>query len=147
MKKALYIFLFVQVLILKGNISFGQAHELDSIKIEFEGFYTETIADVSCEEFGSLFKETKKVKVIYNEHDLIRFAQLMKNFKPAKSRSFDVRGSIIYNYQKAIVKYCFDKFGYFYKDGKLYYNKNLLIAISDKVYNNHPKYLDTLRQQ
>jgi hypothetical protein len=146
MKKALYIFLFVQALVLKGNTTFGQVNKLDSIRIAFEGFNTETITDVSCEEFDSSFKETKKTKAIYNERDLIKFGQLVKNFKPAKSRSFDVRGSIIYNYQKNAIKYCFDVFGYFYKDGKLYYNKNLLIAISNKVYNNHPKYLDTLRQ-
>jgi len=61
-------------------------------------------------------------------------------------RSFDTRGSITFIYGKASSKYCFNIFGYFYKDGKYYFNKQLLIFITDKISAHHPKYLDTLRQ-
>jgi hypothetical protein len=146
MKKTLYLFLFVQVLILKENVSYGQVHKLDSIRVEFEGFFTETVADVSCEAFSYTFRETKKVKVFSDKHKLSQLQSLMQNLKLLKEKkSFDVRGVIVYIYGKMEVKYCFDTFGYFYKDGRFYFNKNLLIAISDNVYNNHPKYLDTLR--
>jgi len=142
--KTFYIILFAQILVLSCNASFGQVHKPDSIKVEFEGFNTETVFDVTCEAFASTFTETKKVKVLCNQRDLSRFELLKKDFKQAKARSFDVRGTITYIYGKILNKYCFDLFGYFYKDGKLYSNKNLLIAISDKIYTNHPKYLDTL---
>ena len=124
----------------------GQTHKLDSVKVTFEGFYTETFVDVSCEAFNSTFKDTKKVKVFYNEQDLSKFKLLTAKFKPAKSQSMDVRGEIIYNYGKIPIKYCFTVFGYFYKNGKTFYNKDLLIYISDRFYRHHPKYLDTLRQ-
>ena len=123
----------------------GQTRKLESINVTFQGFDTETFADVSCEDFDSAFKDTKRVKVFHNEHDLSQFKLLASGFKPAKSRSFDVRGNIIYSYNKTTIKYCFDVFGYFYREGKLYYNKKLLIYIADRMYNNHPKYLDTLR--
>jgi hypothetical protein len=128
-----------------SNVCYAQKDKLDYVRVEFEGFYTETIMDVSCEAFSSTFEGTKKVKVFHNEQDLSKFKLLTKDFTRTKNRSFDVRGSIFYGYGKTTTKYCFDTFGYFYKDGKLYYNKKLLIYISDKMYTNHPKYLDTLQ--
>ena len=125
----------------------GQTHKLDSVKVTFEGFYTETFMDVSCEAFNSTFKGTKKVKVFHNEQALSKFKLLTTKFKLTKKQSLDVRGEIIYSYGKTAIKYCFNVFGYFYKDGKMYYNKDLLIYTSDQFYRNHPKYLDTLRQQ
>jgi len=127
--------------------SYGQSHKLDSVRVEFEGFETETVFDISCEQFDFSFKKTKKVKVFYSKHDLSRFELLKKDFKPAKKQSLDIRGKVIYTYGKTPVKYCFTKFGFFCKDGKLYFNKKLLMLISDKIYGNHPEYLDTLRQQ
>jgi len=117
------------------------------VQVTFEGFDTETFFDISCDAFNSTFKSTKKVKVFHNEQDLSKFKLLIAKFKPIKSQSIDVRGEIIYNYGKTAIKYCFTVFGYFYKDGKMYYNKDLLIYISDQFYrHHHPKYLDTLRQ-
>jgi hypothetical protein len=145
MIKAFCATLFVSLFTFGYNVSFGQVHKPDSVKIEFEGFNTETFRDVSCEDFATSFLKTKKIKVIYAPSDLSRFELLKSDFKKAKNRSLDVRGTITYSYGKNSTKYCFDVFGYFYKDGQLYTNKNLLIAISDKTYTNHPKYLDTLR--
>lgn len=126
--------------------SHGQASKLDSVRVEFEGFDTETAFAINCEQFNFSFKKSKKVKTFFNEYDLAGFELFKKNFKPAENQSLDVRGAIIYSYGKKHVKYCFTVFGCFYKDGKLYYNKALLMFISDKISGNHPKYLDTLRQ-
>jgi hypothetical protein len=145
MKKACYKILFVQALLLNYSASFAQTHKLDSVKVEFEGFYTETVFDIACNAFDSMFLKTKKTKVIYEGRDLSSFESLKTNFKHTKERSLDVRGKIIYHYGKETAKYCFDVFGYFYKEGKLYYNRKLLIAVSNNLYSNHPQYLDTLR--
>jgi hypothetical protein len=148
MKIAFYTILIVLVSLLYNTVCRAQVHKLDSVKVEFEGFNTETIADVSCEVFDSAFKDTKKIKGFYDKVNLSQFKSLAEDFKQQKEkRALDVRGTIIYHYGITSVKYCFNVFGYFYKDGKLYYNKKLLIAISDKIYKNHPQYLDTLRRQ
>jgi hypothetical protein len=146
MNKLRFKIFFTAAILLNSMETFAQSQQLRSVKIETEGFWTETIFDVSCESFDLSFKETKKCKFFNNPKDLLKFETMMKNFKPSTWKSFDVRGTVTYRYNRAVEKYCFDVFGHFYKDGKLYYNKNLLIAISDKVYNDHPKYLDTIRQ-
>ena len=136
------------LIMLLFELCFAQKSKLDYVKVESVGFYTETPYDVSCEVFSSIFKDSKKVKTFHDEQELSKFELLTKDFKSyTKNRSFDVRGTIVYSYGKTNTKYCFDTFGYFYKDGKLYFNKKLLIYISDKIYTNHPKYLDTLRNQ
>lgn len=145
MKKVFRKILFVQMLLLSYSVSYAQVHKPDSVKIEFEGFYTESFFDVTCDAFDSTFLKTKKIKIIHEGRALSGFESLRRHFKQAKERSFDVRGKITYHYGKRIVKYCFDEFAYFYNDGKLYHNKKLLIAISDNLYSNHPQYLDTLR--
>lgn len=145
MKNVFYRLLIVQTLLLCFSGGFSQSHKLDSVKIEFEGFDTETVFDVTCDAFNNTFIGTKKNKVVHQERNLIEFESLRKNFEPAKDRSFDVRGKITFRYGAKAVQYCFDTFGYFYKAGKLYHNKKLLIAIADNLYSNHPKYLDTLR--
>ena len=146
MKIACPIILIVLLFFSWGITCHAQTHKLDFVKVEFEGFDTETVIDVSCETFDHTFKDTKKIKVFYNEQDLSKFKLLTKEFKQTKPQSLDVRGVIVYSYGKTTVKYCFTVFGYFYSNGKFYYNKNLLIYLSDKVYTRHPKYLDTLRQ-
>ncbi|SDE94144.1 hypothetical protein SAMN05216464_11110 [Mucilaginibacter pineti] len=146
MKKALYKIFFVQLLLLSYSTGFAQIHKPDSVKLEFEGFDTETVYAIPCDAFDYIFLKTKKIKIINKQQDLSKFESLRKNFKQAKERSFDVRGKITYHYGNKAAKYCFDTFGFFYKDGKLSYNKKLLMAISDNIYSNHPEYLDTLRQ-
>lgn len=145
MKNVFRKILSVQILLLSCNAGFAQIHRLDSIKVEFEGFYTETVFNVNCDAFDNTFLNTKKSKIIYNSRDLSTFESLKKNFKQTRERSFDVRGKVTYHYGKRSVKYCFDVFAYFYKDGKLYYNKKLLIAISNNFYSGYPRYLDSLR--
>ena len=125
---------------------YAQAHHLDSVKVAIEGFNTESIEDVSCEDFNYYFKKTKKIKVFRDVNDLTKFKLLTKHLKQTAKHSLDVRGTITYYYINKPVKYCFTVWGYFYNAGKFYYNKTLLIYISDKIYNNHPRYLDTLRQ-
>lgn len=144
--KVLYTTLVVLLYFMWCAHCYGQAQKLYSVRVEFEGFDTETFVDVNCEQFDSSFKKTKKIKIFYNKPDLSKFELLLKDFKPATKQSLDVRGKIIYTYGKTPVKYCFTVFGCFYKEGKLYYNKKLLMLISDKIYGNHPEYLDTLRQ-
>lgn len=145
MKKILYKILFVNLLLLSRSVSFAQAHRIDSVKIEFEGFYTETFFAVTCDAFDNMFLKTKKVITLHKGQSLSNMASLQKDFKLTKQRSLDVRGKITYHYGNRVVKYCFDEFAYFYKDGKFYFNKKLLIAISNCLYSDHPQYLDTLR--
>jgi hypothetical protein len=145
MKNFFYRILFAQLLLLSCSTGFSQSHKLDSVKIEFEGFDTKTFVDVTCDAFNSTFLTTKKIKVVQQKQNLLEFESLRKNFEQARDRSFDVRGKVTYFYGATAVKYCFDIFGYFYKDGRLYHNKKLLIAVANDLYSNHPKYLDTLR--
>jgi hypothetical protein len=147
MKFAFYTILIILLSFLGSSKCHAQSPQLNSVKIEFEGFDTETVIDVSCEAFDYTFKNTKKVKVFYDEQDLSKFKLFASGFKQTKPQALDVRGVITYNYDKTAIKYCFTVFGSFYSNGKFYYNKDLLIYLSDKVYTRHPKYLDTLRQQ
>jgi len=147
MKKVIYT-LIIQSVLLLHNYSYGQSANLNSVTIKWVDFNIETIADVSCDAFDNSFNEgEKKVKFIFNKTDLLQFQTLLNEFKPVKNmRSFDTRGSVNFIYGKNSDKYCFNIFGYFYKDGRYYFNKKLMIFISDKIFTRHPKYLDTLRQ-
>jgi hypothetical protein len=145
MKNTLCLALVTLMFLLTHKIGFGQNRQPDSIKVEFEGFNTETFASVTCDAFDHTFLKTKKVKLIRTGEDLIELESLVTNFKYSKEKSLDVRGKVTYYYGMKTSKYCFDVFGAFYKDGRLYYNKKLLIAISEYMYSNHPEYLDTLR--
>lgn len=149
MKNVIRILLIIQAVFLLQNRSYGQSVNLTSATIKCVDFDIETFADISCEAFDNSFNQgEKKIKFIFNKADLLQFQSLIKEFKAAKAlQSFDTRGSINFFYSKTGEKYCFNRFGYFYKDGKYYFNKQLLIFITDKIFaNHHPKYLDTLRQ-
>jgi hypothetical protein len=147
MKKSIYI-LFILSVSLLHSYSYGQSSTLNSVTIEWVDFSIETFADVSCESFDKSFKKEKRVKYIFNKADLMEFQALLKGFKSVQNKqSFDTRGSINFIIGKTENKYCFNVFGYFYKNGKYYFNKQLLIFITDKIFiQHHPKYLDTLRQ-
>lgn len=147
MKAIFRLILLMYLSFLLSTVSRAQINKLDSVRVEFEGFDTETFHDVSCEDFKSSFKGTKKTKRFHQEQEVSKINVLMKGMKPATKISFDVRGALTCYYEKKNTKYCFDVWGYFYKDGRLFYNKRLLIYLTDKLYTNHPKYLDTLRQQ
>jgi hypothetical protein len=148
MKKVIYIFLSIQCILLLHNCSYGQSKSLKSVTIKWVDFNIETFTGVTCDVFDHSFNDgKKKTKFIFNKTDLIQFQLLLEKFKVVKPlKSFDVRGSVDFLYSKVSDKYCFSKFGYFYKDGKYYFNKPLMIFIADKIYMHHPKYLDTLRQ-
>jgi hypothetical protein len=121
----------------------SQNKKLSSVSIEFEGFFTETIADINCDDFRNVFRHSMKVKLVNDSIGLSRFSLLVTELKEEKKyRSLDVRGIITLHYEKSTDEYCFDKFGYFYKEGIRYHSKKLLRFISDQVYSNHPKYLD-----
>lgn len=148
MKKIFYILLLTEIIMLLHNCSYAQSLALNSVKIKWVDFNTETVADVNCEDFDHLFNDgEKKSKSIVNKVNLLYFQSRFKGLKPVKPpQSFDVRGSVNLIYGKRNVKYCFNIFGYFYKDGNYYFDKQLLIYITDKIFAHHPEYLDTLRQ-
>ena len=147
MKKSILILLILQILLLPHNYTNGQSPNLNSVTIKWIDFNMESVVAVSCEEFDNFNNGEKKVKFIFNKDDLQRFKSLLNEFKPVKKMgSFDTRGSVDFILGKARDKYCFNVFGYFYKDGKYYFNKQLLIFITDKIFTHHPKYLDTLRR-
>ena len=147
MKKLILILLILQIFLLPHIYANGQSSNLNSVTIKWVDFNIESVADVSCEAFDNSFNDgEKKVKFIFNKDDLQQFQSLLNEFKPVKKMgSFDTRGSVNFILGKAQDKYCFNVFGYFYKDGKYYFNKQLLIFITDKIFTHHPKYLDTLR--
>ena len=147
MKTAIVIVLIAHLSFISGTEHQVQNHKLNSVNIEFVGFDTETFVDVSCEGFHSSFDNVKN-KQFFSGEDLLQFKLMTKDFEPrTRLQSFDVRGEIIFRYGKIADKYCFDVWGNFYKDGKFYYNKTLLIYIADKMLTyRHPKYLDTLRR-
>ena len=129
------------------NNSYGQSANLRSATLEEIDFSIETIRDINCEELGKFSEKEKKVKFIFNDADLVQLQSLYKAFKEVKPiPSFDVRGSVNFIFGKAHEKFCFNMFGIFSKDGKYYFNKELLIFITNKLYKSHPEYLDTLRQ-
>ena len=124
-----------------------QKSDLTSVKISAVDFDIETPFDVNCDLFEQSFGKEKKDIVFANKADLLHFQSLLKQFKVVKKlQSFDVRGIVNFYDDDHGEKYCFDKFAYFYKDGKYYFNKQLLIFITDRLYKSHPEYLDTLRQ-
>ncbi|HEY4198684.1 MAG TPA: hypothetical protein VGM63_24250 [Mucilaginibacter sp.] len=147
MKKVISVLLIIQGVLLFYNNSYGQSGNLNSATIKWLDFNMESIVDISCETFDHTFNDEQKVKFIFNKADLFKLQSLLKKSKEVRPlRSFDVRGSINFIYDNAKDKYCFNIFGYFYKGGKYYFNKSLMILIADKIFKQHPKYLDTLRQ-
>ena len=127
------------------NMCYSQSNKLLSVKIECEGFFTETIINVDCNSFRQQFKETMKVKVIKDRNEVADFNSLVQMLKKKETpKNIDIRGILTLNYSKKKLQYCFDTFGMFYKDGKAYQDIKLLTHISDKLYSNHPKYLDSL---
>jgi len=124
---------------------YSQNSKLLSVKAECGGFFTETVMNLDCDNFRRQFKETMSVKSFASLQDVYQFNSLIKKFKKQEMpTNVDIRGIMTLNYKKESVKYCFDLFGRFYKDGKAYQNTKLLSYISDKLYSDHPQYLDTL---
>lgn len=124
---------------------YSQRKKLSSVKVECGGFFTETVMNVDCNNFRKQLKETMTVKSFTARQEVSEFDSYIKKFKKqVMPINVDIRGILTLNYKKASVKYCFDVFGRFYRDGQAYQNTKLLSYISDKLYSDHPKYLDTL---
>jgi hypothetical protein len=117
---------------------YAQNRKLTLVKIEWEDFSTETVYDVNCDSFRSLFATTIENKSFNDSLYLSKFNQLIKCFKMEREyKTIDVRGIITFYYQKTKVEYCFDKFGHFYKDGILTNNKKLMSFITKNFYSKH----------
>ena len=127
--------LFVLFFILFNTNLCAQNQKLSLVKIEWEDFSTETVYDVNCDSFRSLFATTIENKSFNDSLRLSEFNQLLKCFKIEREyKTIDVRGVITFYYQKTKVEYCFDKFGHFYKDGVLTNNKKLMSFITKNLY-------------
>jgi len=136
--------LMLQIFTMFLNTCFSQQRRIDSIRIDIESLDTESFYDISCSDFDNSFRDTKKIKTFRDRQTLSDFNISLKGFTLSKFKSIDVRGKITI-YGDRLEKYCFGQFAQFYKDGKLYFNKKLLILILEKVYGVHEKYLDTLQ--
>lgn len=125
-------------------LSFNASEEsnIKYAKIQFEGFYTESFTRIDCDMFDESFRKTKKNKVLTNRKDLKKLDSLMHCFAKEKHKEIDVRGKITIYYKGEQKTYCFDTIGFFNKDGATFYNKDLLVYISDKVYGYHPEDLN-----
>lgn len=136
MKTLLYSVILVAIMysISDSNLH-AQNRKLSLVKIEWEDLDTETVYDVSCDSFRSLFATTIKNKSFNDSLNLSNFNQLIKCFKMERGyKAIDVRGIITFYYKQTKVEYCFDKFGHFYKDGVLTINKKLMSFITKNQY-------------
>lgn len=146
MKKLSLVLLLIITVVVSWTDGYAQSKSLSRVKIEISDFNIETVVDIDCEHFGHGFSGETQTKMVTDKEGLLQFQSLIKRSVPARDqKSIDVRGSITFNYGNADSKYCFDRFGRFYHDGKFYFNKDLLIYIVDKVYSEHDKYMDTLK--
>ncbi len=128
-----------------SSLCYAQNKQLTLVKIEFQGFDTETIFDVDCDRFHQTFKETMSTRTFTKKSDLVQFQSYRSRFRMIKSCSGDIRGTITFKDGEKSTRYCFDTFGRFFIGNKVYQNINLLSFISDKLYRDHPVYLDTLK--
>ncbi len=121
-----------------NSLCYSQNKKLLSVKVECEGFFTETIMNVDCGSFRNQFRESMKVKMFTDINDVSKFGALISCFKKQKNtKKIDVRGIITFNYFKQNLDYCLDTFGIFYKNGKTYQNKKLLNYIANRLYSDH----------
>lgn len=113
------------------------------VKVEVEGFGTETFASVPCDHFDNQFKKTKKKVTFNNEEYLDELYALIKNFNPIENHeSIDVRGKITFLDHGKETIYCFDVFAVFYNKGKYFKNVPLLHFIGKKIFDDDLRYLD-----
>lgn len=135
MKAQTLFFILPLILPLVTSKAFSQTKKMISVKIEWEDFSTETVYDVDCSQFRSLFKETVQTKSLDNFDAVFEINSLLKYFTKEKLyKSIDVRGIITLNYENKQTDYCFDQFGHFYKDGVLLSNIPLMEFIKGFIY-------------
>lgn len=142
MKKLILFTLIITVSFPLLSFKVNGTSKIKSVNIQFEGFDTESVFRIDCDRFDGAFRETKKTKLLTGGKDLREVSGLLQCFAKEKNKELDVRGKITINYSGYRATYCFDTFGFFTKDGIVYYNKDLLKFISDKVYGNHPEELN-----
>jgi hypothetical protein len=110
--------------------SFAQKQRLQSVKIEWEDFGTETFAAVSCTGFNSLFKNSKQARLIKRKSELMAFENSAKGFvRSTESSGINVRGQVTFIYGIVRIKYCFDQFGLFYGRGDYFKDEKLMALI------------------
>jgi uncharacterized protein YxeA len=122
--REILLVVIVAFFILESN-TYGQKNKLISIKVEYEYFSTESFERINCNSFYESFK--KSIKTVYfKEKDKVKdLSLLVKHFEKNKE-VLDVRGVITFNYKNQNIKYCFDRYGYFERNGITFYNKKLL---------------------
>ena len=71
--------------------------------------------------------------MIANDTILTQLRKLILKFKLQNGNSIDVRGQIIIHYQNHDCrKICFNRFGDFYENGKIYTNEALFMFLKTK---------------
>ena len=130
------LFNLIMILFVVGT-SNAQNVKLNSVKIDWEDFYTLTTVDVNCDDFYHMFKKTLGSKTFDKKVEMAALREMAKGFSVIRNIKFiDVRGVIIFNYGSIKVKYCFDQFGTFSKGGTFYNNKRLKSFVENKLYPN-----------
>ena len=133
MKRKIIVFaLVILTLIILQNDIYAQKSKLLSAKVEYEYFLTESLERVNCNSFYSSFDKSKKVEIFKDNKKLIEISFLMKKFIK-KDENLDVRGILTLYYKKHKLKYCFDRYGNFEKDGIVYHNKYLLKFLEKNI--------------
>jgi len=114
------------------NDSYSQKSKLLSVKVEYEYFATESFEKIDCGYFSSSFKKSIKIMIFKKKEHLDTIKVLTKRFL-LKEENLDVRGVITLNYQNKKIRYCFDRFGYFEKNGTTYKNDKLFAFLEKNI--------------
>lgn len=125
---------------------------LSSVHIEFSGFNIESFTRVNCGEYSR--KMSTKSRTFKTKKDIRNFDSLALLFtlkqttfslsSEKMNSNIDTRGTIVFKYDQSYTYYCFDTFGNFFSNGETYENKKLFIYIIDRLYSEHPAYMDKL---
>lgn len=130
--------LIIVSVLLTAKLAYAQKGRLLNVKLEWQDFATESFSDVGCESFEQVFKKTIETRSINDASILTKFHKVSKCFtKETEYKSLDVRGIISLNFGNKKERYCFDKFGHFYKNGSIKNNHKLFTLIKEVMnYNN-----------
>ena len=132
MKLIKNIGLLIALMITIIGSNYAQEKKLHSVKIEYEYFLTESIDFVDCNSFKTAFNNTIRTKTFIDSLHLKRFRYLKRLFVK-KKKALNVRGIITFDFGEIKVQYCFDRYGYFEKDGMTFYNKKLLAFLEKEL--------------
>lgn len=132
MKLIKNIGLLIALMITIIGSNYAQEKKLHSVKIEYEHFLTESIDIVDCNSFKTAFNNTIQTKTFSDGSHLKKFRCLKRLFVK-KKKTMDVRGIITFDFGEIKVQYCFDRYGYFEKDGMTFYNKKLFSFLEKEL--------------